>query len=388
MVRVLDADGNMVATPPGVNEQPFAISAEGMQTLQAQQDWWQISTMNGERMLVYNRPIVINAQVVYIVQAARSLAERDRSLQALSLTLIIASLVTTLVAFVVGWLLSGTALRPIHRITHTARAIENANDLTRRVNYAGPNDEIGQLATTFNSMLDRLQIAYQRVSYSLKMQRDFVADVSHELRTPLTTVRGNLALLRRTPPLPEEEQADILADMVEESDRLIRLVNDLLLLARADAGRGLVHEPLPVGPVIAEACRQARTLDRRRAIQEDGPQDMLAMGDRDALKQVLLILLDNALKHTQGSIQVSSEVLDGQVLVTVADEGPGMPAHVQDHLFDRFYRGEADPAVPGFGLGLPIAKALVEGQGGRITVESQVAQGSRITIALPCVPPA
>ena len=138
----------------------------------------------------------------------------------------------------------GITLHPIQRLTQTARTIGDERDFTRRVTYTGPQDEVGQLATTFNSMLARLQDAYQQVAHSLEMQRDFVADVSHELRTPLTTLRGNLGLLRREPPIPAEEQADILTDMMDESDRLIRLVNDLLVLARADAGRSLAKEPL------------------------------------------------------------------------------------------------------------------------------------------------
>jgi signal transduction histidine kinase len=351
--------------------------------------------------LIYSRPVVAEGQVVSIVQVARPLAERDRALAALSRTLIIASLLTTLIAFGIGWAFSAVTLRPIQRITQTARAIgvessaadiggqrppdhPNGFALTRRVDYSGPNDEIGELATTFNAMLSRLQDAYQRLSQALGMQRNFVADVSHELRTPLTTVRGNLALLRRDPPLPADEQADILGDLVEESDRLIRLVNDLLILARADASHSLLHEPFPVRPVVEEACRQARQFQRGREITET-VQDVTAVGDRDALKQVLLILLDNALKYSQGSIQVTAEAAGAQVVVCVHDDGPGMDADTLEHVFDRFYRGEAEPAVPGFGLGLPIAKALIEGQSGAINLESQPGRGSTVRVVLPLI---
>jgi two-component system OmpR family sensor kinase len=209
-----------------------------------------------------------------------------------------------------------------------------------------------------------------------------VGDVSHELRTPLTTVRGNLALLRHDPPLPVEEQADILSDLSEESERLIHLVNDLLILARADAWRSLVREPVAVQPVVAEACRQARQLAPQREISEDA-QPLSVLGDRGALKQVLLILLDNALKYTQGPIQVSAAELGGEVVLGVADHGPGMAPETLEHLFDRFYRGEADPDVPGFGLGLSIARALIEEQGGMIHIESQPGQGSLVRLHLP-----
>lgn len=382
IVRVLDTRGNLVASPFGVVEDALPLSNVGLQTLRSQVEWWEIGSTENERLLIYNRPIISDGQVVFIVQVARSLAERDQSLAGLSTTLIIASLLTILIAFGIGWVLSGFTLRPIQRITQTAQEIGNESDFSRRVDYSGPNDEIGQLAKTFNSMLSRLQDAYQRVSQALSMQREFVADVSHELRTPLTTVRGNLDLLRRDPPLAEAEQADVLTDLVDESDRLIRLVNELLILARADAGRNLVQDPVAVGSLIEEACRQAQQLDKPREIAAV-VQDVTVLGDRDALKQVVLSLLDNAMKHTQGPITISAEPAGDQVLISVQDAGPGIPPEMLQHVFDRFYRGEADPAVPGFGLGLPIAKALVEGQGGTITIESQPGRGSIVRVQLP-----
>jgi two-component system OmpR family sensor kinase len=195
-------------------------------------------------------------------------------------------------------------------------------------------------------------------------------------------VRGNLALLRRNPPLPETEQADVLADLVEESDRLIRLVNDLLVLARADAGRSLVLGAVQLQPIVGEACRHARQLDPEREIVE-ATQEITAVGDRDAVKQVLLILLDNALKYSQGKITVATGVVGNQAVISVRDEGPGIAPEVVEHLFERFYRGDPNPNVPGFGLGLPIAKSLVEEQDGVITIESEVGRGSVVRLFLP-----
>ena len=384
IVRVLDIRGNLVASPFGVVEEALPLSDTGLQILRGQSEWWEFSSSDNGRLLIYNRPILSEGHAVFIVQVARSLAERDQSLAVLGTTLLIASLLTIVIAFGIGWVISGLTLRPIHRITQTAQAIGNESDFSRRVDYSGPNDEIGQLAKTFNSMLSRLQEAYQRVSQALSMQREFVADVSHELRTPLTTVRGNLDLLRRDPPLAEADQDDVLTDLVDESDRLIRLVNELLILARADAGRNLVQEPVEVHPLIEEACRQAQQLDEERKIVTS-VQDFTVLGDRDALKQVVLILLDNALKHTQGPITVSAASAGDQVEISVQDTGPGIPPDMLLHVFDRFYRGETDPSVSGFGLGLPIAKALVEGQGGTIAIESQPDSGSVVRVLLPQV---
>ncbi len=249
------------------------------------------------------------------------------------------------------------------------------------MDYQGPPDEVGELALTFDSMLSRLQEAYQQISQTLKMQRNFVADVSHELRTPLTTIRGNLALLRREPALPAEEQADVLDDLVSESDRLIRLVNDLLVLARADAGQSLALEIIPLQAVIAEAVHQAGQLDPQREIRLTAPE-LSALGYRDALKQVLLIVLDNALKYTQGPLTVNARPEVEGVVIEIQDSGPGIDSESLAHIFDRFYRGEVKPPIPGFGLGLPIAKALVEGQQGRINLSSDPQAGSLVQIFL------
>ena len=309
IVRIMDADGNLIASPFGRSEDALPLSDEGLAALQNQHEWWADEIVDGEHMLIYNRPIVQNGETVAIVQVARSLVERDRTLNSLAVTLGIAGLVMILVAFGVGWVLSGLSLRPIDRITQTAQTIGDERDFTRRVDYTGPQDEVGRLANTFNQMLSGLQDAYQKVEHALQMQRDFVADVSHELRTPLTTLRGNLGLLNRKPPAPPEEQDDILADMVDESDRLIRLVNDLLLLAHADAGRSLAKEPIEIHPVIEETARQVRLLDPNRQINLDIPTELEIIGDRDAFKQVMVILLDNAIKHSDGDIDVQAHWL-------------------------------------------------------------------------------
>jgi signal transduction histidine kinase len=380
IARVLDESGNLVASPFGRVEDALPLSSGGLAALQSQQAWWESDTVSGENMLIYSRPIVRDGETVYIVQVARSLGERDRTLRSLATTLGGAGLLTILIAFGAGWVLSGLTLKPIHRITQTAQAIGEERDFTRRVAYTGPQDEVGQLASTFNQMLTRLQDAYQKVEHSLEIQRRFVADVSHELRTPLTTLRGNLGLLGRIPPPPREEQADILGDMVDESDRLIRLVNDLLLLARADAGQSLNKEPLSVQPVLEETIRQAHQLDVKRQITLSVSPDITAVGDRDAFKQVMLILLDNALKHSGGDVNVEADRKGTLVKICVRDHGHGIAPDELAHVFDRFYRGDESSTAPGFGLGLPIAKTLTENMGGAIDVESELEKGSTVTL--------
>ena len=378
--RILDPNGNLVSSPLGRADDALPLSSAGLKAVQKQKDWYEIGIVSNEEMLIYSRPVIVNGQVVYIVQAARFLTERNRTLQSLATTLVIAGAIVILIAFGIGWVLSGITLQPIHRITQTAKTIGDERDFTRRVDYTGPPDEVGQLASTFNSMLSRLQDAFQKVEHSLQTQRDFVADVSHELRTPLTTLRGNLGLLRKNPPMPAEEQTDIVNDMVDESDRLIRLVNDLLLLARADAGRSLAKEPVEVFPVLDETIRQARQLDSQRKISLDAAPSLKVMGDRDAIKQVLLIALDNALKHSTGNINFTAKKIGSQVEIRIQDFGEGMSPEKLEHVFDRFYRGEETSRIAGYGLGLAIAKTLVEGMGGEISLESEIGKGSTVVV--------
>ncbi len=376
--RILDKNGNLITSPFGRQEDALPLSAEGLRTLQSQKEWWQTAVVSGQKTLIYSRPVILNGQVVYIVQDARPLTERNRTLGSLATTLLIAGSLMIVLASDIGWVLSGITLGPIDRITQTAQAIGDERDFSRRVMYTGPPDEVGRLANTFNSMLGRLRDAFEKVEHSLQMQRDFVADVSHELRTPLTTLRGNLSLLRRKP--PPEEQADILNDMVEESERMIRLVSDLLTLARADAGRALTKEPLDLCALLEETCRQARQLDPQRQIRLEASAGLSLVADKDALKQVLLIALDNALKHTQGDIHVTAGQVNSMVEIRVQDFGQGIPPEKLERVFDRFYRGEGATAIPGFGLGLPIARALTEGMGGEIELDSEPGKGTVVVL--------
>jgi two-component system, OmpR family, sensor kinase len=330
--------------------------------------------------LIYDRAIVSGGEVHYILQVARPLTERNHSLQLLSNTLVLASLLTLVVAFGIGWLFSGITLLPINRITQTTKTIGEERNFSKRVEYHGPQDEVGQLASTINSMLSRLQDAYQQVAHSLSQQRDFVADVSHELRTPLTTLRGNLGLLVRNPPIPAEEQKDIINDMVLESDRMIRLVNELLRLAHADAGRSLKQEQFSMTPIVEDCCRQIQSLDETRKISWVCPPELTICADKDAFRQVLLILLDNAMKHSTGKIEITVLPQKERVQVFVKDFGQGISQNKLERVFDRFYRADEETQANGFGLGLPIARSLVEGMGGSIRIDSQIGNGCTITL--------
>ncbi len=383
VVRILDSQGTPFDLAINQNAPDLPLRPRGLERLQSGKPWIEVIHTEDGRVLTYNSPLIVNGQTVAIIQVGRSLADRDRALQGLAITLISGSLLTTAAAFGIGWILAGATLRPIHRITQTAREIGQTRDFSSRIPYKGPNDELGQLARTFNEMLAHLQEAFQQVAHALQVQRDFVADVSHELRTPLTTLRGNLALLGREPPLPPDERDDILADLVGETERLIRLVHDLLTLARADAGQRPVIESVNVAELAEETCRQVQQLAPDRPIIWSGPNPTMALANRDALKQVLLILLDNAIKHAQGEIRLTVTPQSEWVRIAVQDSGPGMSPELCARIFDRFYRGDESRSTAGFGLGLSIAKALVEAQEGKISVQSEPGIGTTFIVHIP-----
>jgi signal transduction histidine kinase len=385
ILRVLDPDGNLLASPFGQAEDALPLSAEALKAMLSREPVFEIGSVAEQNMLIYSRPIFRDGQLAYIIQVARSLTERNRTLNSLATILSIAGSATILFAFAAGWVLSGLALRPIDRITQTAHTIGEERNFTRRVDHTGQQDEVGKLANTFNQMLAQLQNAYQKIELALKQQRNFVSDVSHELRTPLTTLRGNLSLLQRQPPAPPDEQADILADMVDESDRMIRLVNGLLLLAHADAGRSLAKENIAVTEVIEETIRQVNHLEMDREITTNLSPRLSILGDRDAFKQVLLILLDNGLKYSEDMVTICTRLLGGQVVIQVEDRGRGIPAEELAHVFERFYRAEDTATIQGFGLGLPIAKSLVEAMDGEIAIESVIGKGSILSITFPAI---
>jgi len=376
----------LAQTPDLSSDTSLPLSSQGLKSVQNGTNWFETAQIQGEPLLIYSQPFTTQDGVIEIVQVAFPITQAQLSLAALRLILMVGSSLVMVAAFAVGWALAGTALRPIHRITQTAQAIGAEHDFSRRVEHRGPADEVGQLAITFNDMLAELESAYRQLEAALDSQKRFVADASHELRTPLTTVRGNIELLRRHPPIDRAERAEILTDTTEEVDRLIRLVNQLLVLARADAGQILRRDPIPVRSLLEDVYRQAKLLSPHAQIGCESPADGLILGDRDALKQILLILIDNALVHTPPgtAVDIAASVSDEHVAISVRDNGPGIAPDILPHIFERFYRGQASRTGLGAGLGLSIAKELIEAGGGIITVESQPGQGSVFTVKLPC----
>ena len=386
-VQTRDTAGRVIDRSDNLNEAPLPLSDAQRARALAGEALLYTAPTDGGRILIYAKAVGAGGAPVGVLQVARSIADRDASLAGLRRSLILGVATATLFGFGGGWLLAGIALRPVNRITRTARAIGDERDFGRRVDWDGPQDELGRLATTFNRMLAELQAAFSQEERALQAQRRFVADASHELRTPMTTIRGNIELLLRDPPISDDDRVAVITDSLAESDRLIRLINDLLLLERADADWTLAIDPTPLKPVVEEVGRQVQRAAPERRLTFDSIAEVTVAGNRDALKQVLLILLDNALKFTppDGEIVITTAVDAGYARVSVRDGGPGIAPDLLPHIFERFYRGDPVRGSGGVGLGLAIARALMEAQRGAIDVASEPGAGATFTVSLPRV---
>lgn len=277
-------------------------------------------------------------------------------------------------------LLTPSSFKPLEDMAAVTRQITNADDLSRRVPNTERTDEIGVLARSFNQLLERLERLFQT-------QQRLLADVSHELRTPLTAIRGNVDLMRRM----GDADPESLEIIQEEIERMTRLVGDLLLLARADAGGlPLEKKKVELDNLLFEVYRQVRLLDKSVEVKVTEVDQVCMMGDVDRLKQLLLNLISNAIKYTLdgGAVSVSLSKKNGWAYLKIADTGMGIPAEDLPYIFDRFYRvdkarARAQSGQGGAGLGLAIAKWIAQAHGGNIDVTSEVGEGTTFTIILP-----
>ncbi|HEV8373163.1 MAG TPA: HAMP domain-containing sensor histidine kinase [Actinomycetota bacterium] len=285
----------------------------------------------------------------------------------------------------VGWVIAGRVLRPIGRITSVARDIQ-VTDLSRRIELAGPDDELKQLADTFDAMLARLDAAFAA-------QRQFVADASHELRNPLAIIRTNVDVALADPDADPQDLRHTIIVVKRAGDRMSRLVDDLLALARRQEPT-LEHERVDLGAAVAEASddflvpAEARGIVLDRAIAPE----VVVIGDRDALKRAVANLLENAVRLAPAStrIKLATGSEGGRAWIAVADEGPGIAAEDQQHVFDRFWRADKarSRADGGTGLGLAIVRQIAESHDGHVRLHSKVGVGSTFVIWLPIAPAA
>jgi signal transduction histidine kinase len=336
-----------------------------------------VSTEEASRLRVYSQPIFAGGRQLGTFRVADPRAPIERAQSALRNTFLAVGAVALLVSLIVAGWLATLITRPIRRVARVASDVD-AGDLTHRIGDVRSSDEVRVLAESFDHMLDRLERAFHR-------QREFVSDASHELRTPLTVLRGQTELLKRVGNDPEERRR-VVGILLRELDQMNRLIEDMLALARAEAGELVRPQTIVLGQFLEDLERDLPLLGVRDFHVERIPDGTLE-ADPERLTQVFRNLAQNAVDHTATGerITVSGTVRAGSIEFCVADSGPGIPADRLERIFDRFHRVDEarDRDHGGSGLGLAIARAIVEAHGGRIWAESPPGAGARIYFQLP-----
>jgi heavy metal sensor kinase len=377
---ILDARGNIKARSVNLADHNYNKLLDPESATTAEERFSTVA--HDDRTLrVLTEPLYVEVEgerrLVGHLQVARLLDNQVTVMDQLRLILLFTGFAAVCLSLFLGALVINRLLQPLDHITEAALQITRADDLSRRLPDTGRQDEIGHLTMVLNRTLERLERLFHA-------RQRFLADVSHELRTPLTTIRGNVDLMRRM----GEADPEVLDVVQEELERMTRLVGDLMLLARADTGGlPIQRQPVDVDTVFLDVYRQVRSIDHKIEISLEEVDQVCVMGDSDRLKQLVLNLVDNAIKYTPagGKVMLSLSKTNGQAELTVEDTGIGIPVEDLPYIFDRFYRVDKarTRSQGGSGLGLSIAKWVVEAHGGSIEVESVVGKGSTFRVFLP-----
>jgi two-component system OmpR family sensor kinase len=336
-----------------------------------------VPTEEAGDLRVLSRPILEGGQRIGTFRVADPRLPIQRAQAGLRYTFLIVGVVALVVSFAVALWVATLITRPLRRMARVATEVD-AGDLTHRIGNVGTSDEVSMLADSFDRMLDRLEAAFKR-------QREFVSDASHELRTPLTVLRGQIELLARGG-VEASQREETTQTLLRELDRMNRLVDDMLMLARAEAGEMVEPRALDLADFLDDLERDLPLLGDRD-YRVEGTRSGTLSADPDRLSQVFRNLVRNAVGHTKRGdrITVSTTTRDGRIRFAVSDSGPGIPPEQLERIFDRFYRTDAGRGRDrgGSGLGLPIARAIVEAHGGSIKADRSPDGGAAITFELP-----
>jgi signal transduction histidine kinase len=379
-VVVLDPSGAVLADSAAPGTGRLALVPEDLARADRHQRAVRELAAGGDVLRLTVEPVVApgGQRVGYVAWADSTRSLRDL-LATVSSALLVGGALVIGVALAGGLVLARRALAPVADVTETARAISLSGDFAARVEGAQRGDEVGELASAFNEMLEALEGNHQT------LQR-FLGDASHQLRTPLTTVRANLDLAQR-PDLPAAERQAILADARDEAERMGRLIGDLLALARAESGTRLEFAPVELDALLVESVQRQRQAAPHVRMSVSSVEPAIVDGDRDRLRDLFGVLLDNAARYTPagGSVVAALDVRNGRAVVRVEDTGIGLDGADRDRLFERLYRGaharEMRPS--GTGLGLAIARWIVEAHGGTIELAGREPAGTMATVTLP-----
>jgi two-component system, OmpR family, sensor kinase len=396
LIQIIDDQGRITDETVSPRRPNLEVEIERLRLLEVGKNYFETVRLNdGNDLRVATRRVKDQADVGgYYIRLGQSLETLDAARRRMLIILGIAVPVALLLGSYGGLLLANQALRPVDRITRAAEQI-STGDLTERVPMSAKMDEIGRLIVTFNQMISRLQAAFER-------QKQFTSDASHEMRTPLAVMRGDIEIaLRRE--RSADEYKRVLTSNLEEIVRLSRLVEDLLMLARADYGQlELRHEPVDLNRLCQQMVEYISPLAQQKGqdilyyqLNGRAPEpvtvdsgEIKISGDMQRIKQLLLNLLDNAIKYTDFGGKVSLELkTEGKcAVITIADTGRGIPPEDLPHIFERFFRRSkttSDRSATGFGLGLSIVKWIVDSHSGKITAQSEVGRGTTFTVKFP-----
>ncbi len=385
-IQVLDESGRIGRKSENLQQFQLPISIRALKNASQGKVTFETTKAFGRYPLrMVTVPVIQGRRIINIVQVATSLEEVDEALKALLLILWITVPSALVVASLGGLFLANKALKPVDEITKTARMITSSS-LYQRIKLRKTKDEIGRLAETFNDMISRLGRSFKQI-------RQFSADASHELKTPLTILKGEIEVGLRKRRRPEEYRK-ILNSNLEEVNHMTQIVDDLLLLSRADMGEvHLQKNRINLTGLISEVGAQAKMIAMAKDIRIhlSNDSEVAVIGDRLRLRELLLNLVDNGVKYTPegGEIRISVDRYDGRVKLQVMDNGIGIAPEDQSHIFDRFFRVDKARSreAGGSGLGLSICKWIVEAHGGEISVESGLGKGSIFSVTLPLAPP-
>ena len=318
----------------------------------------------------------------WALQYARRISDVQETANRVKVFLAFGVLGGALLALLAGLATARRAMEPIVELSAAARRIERSRDPSERIPHPEADDEVAELARTLEAMLASLDAARGETEASLARQREFVADASHELRTPLTSVLANLELLEEE---LSGEQREAAASALRSSQRMRRLVADLLLLARADAGRVAPHQPVDVSEVVTDAAAELEPVAGGHEISVSAPSGARVDGARDELHRLVLNLMENALRHTDPgtAVEATVERRNGEVVLAVEDDGPGIPLDQREKVFERFYRGSGEHSGSS-GLGLSIVRAVAESHHGSVRLEEPLdGRGARFVVRIP-----
>ena len=376
-IQLIHTNGNVVVKSDNLGEQELPVDPSLVERgFSGEAAIDTISTGDGARIRLMVSPLFLQNEVL-LLEVGQSLNNVDATMSQVRWAILGGIFVTLVLVGISGGVIVRRALSPVEQITRTAQSIESSSDLSRRVGYTGPTDEIGRLATTFDHMIGHLHRVFES-------QKNFIADASHDLRGPLTVIRGNLDLLKRN--LSDQDRQESLKAMEIETDRMGELVNDLLLLAEVESEQMERQGMVPLREILMTGLKRAQQMGGNRKVVIGQQEDLFIRGDVYRLSQLFGNLIDNAIKYTpEGGTITLSLFRDGDwARMEVADTGVGISPEHLPHVFDRFYRVDKarTRASRGSGLGLAIVRGIAEQHGGKVTVKSDSGKGSTFTVWL------